>query len=64
MKISLLEKQQSDRDSLLSDPVFLSDSEKVQNLLIQRNDAAKELDSLYGLWENLMAEIETIEKTG
>jgi len=64
VKISLLEKQQSERDSLLSDPVFLSDSEKVQNLLIQRNDAAKELDSLYGLWENLMAEIETIEKTG
>jgi len=44
--------------------VFLADSEKVQNLLIMRNDAAKELDSLYGQWESLMAEIETIDKTG
>ncbi len=63
-RISLLEKQQSERDGLLSDPVFLADSEKVQNLLIMRNDAAKELDSLYGQWESLMAEIETIDKTG
>ncbi|MBL3539646.1 ABC-F family ATP-binding cassette domain-containing protein [Aminivibrio sp.] len=63
-KISLLEKQQSERDNLLSDPAFLSDSEKVQNLLIQRNNASKELDSLYELWESLMTEIETIEKTG
>ena len=63
-QISLLEKQQSERDDLLCDPSILSDSEKVQNLLIQRNDAAMELDSLYRLWEILMAEIEMIEKTG
>ncbi len=63
-QISLLEKQQSERDGLLSDPAFLADSEKVRNLLIQRNDAAKELDSLYGQWEGLMAEIEMIDKTG
>ncbi len=63
-QISLLEKKQSERDGFLSDPAFLVDSLSVQKLLIERNEAAKELDSLYTLWENLMAEIETIEKTG
>lgn len=63
-RIERLERDLMKRDALLGDPLFLTNSAKVSGLLIERNEAANELESLFALWEDLMAEMEKIEKTG
>ena len=63
-KIAALEELISQKDVRLSDPEVLSDGEKTQTLLINRNEAAEELEDLYGRWEVLAGEIEEIERTG
>ena len=62
--IEELEKEQSERDTLLADPVFLADSGKVTRLLIERSETEHKLETLLSDWEQLMAEIVEIEKTG
>ena len=62
--IEELEKEQSERDTLLADPVFLADSGKVTRLLIERSETEHKLETLLSDWEQLMAEIDEIEKTG
>jgi ATP-binding cassette subfamily F protein 3 len=62
--IEELEKEQSERDALLADPVFLADSGKVTQILIERSETEQKLETLLSDWEKLMAEIEEIEKTG
>ena len=61
-RIGVLEKSQSERDSLLGDPSFLSDSSKVSRLLIERGAASQELVSLLAEWEALMSEMALIEQ--
>ena len=63
-RIEGLETIQQERDVLLADPVFLGDSAKTSALLIERNETARELEELLLLWENLVSEINNIEKTG
>ena len=63
-RIENLETLQEQRDALLADPLFLSDSAKTSALLIERNEAARELEELLLLWEELVSEMNRIEKTG
>ncbi len=63
-RIETLETLQQERDSLLADPLFLSDSAKTSALLIERNETSRELEDLLSLWEDLVSEMNNIEKTG
>ena len=59
-----LESLQQERDGLLADPLFLSDSAKTTGLLIERKETSRELEKLLALWDELVSEINSIEKTG
>ena len=53
-KISELEEEIKKYDELLCTPEILSDSSKVRELMIKRNNANNELESLFSKWEQLM----------
>ena len=63
-RIETLETLQQQRDALLADPGFLSNSTKTSALLIERNETSRELEALLSLWEDLVSEMNNIEKTG
>ena len=63
-KIFRLEEEQKKRDRKLSDPEFLTNPAAVQELLIERSASAEELGSLYNMWEDLTAEMESVENAG
>ncbi len=63
-RIESLESLQQQRDTQLADPLFLSDSAKTSALLIERNETSRELEDLLQLWEDLVSEMNHIEKTG
>ena len=57
-KINKLESGQAQIDLDLCSPEVLSNSQKVQELMQQRNFNAKELEQAYADWENLNYELE------
>ena len=59
-KISDLETKLNDIDSALSNPETLSNSKKIQQLLIERDELDKELKNLYSEWEELNLKFELI----
>jgi len=63
-RIEHLEIDQANRDAQLCDPSFLADSVKVSALLIERNEAAREITNLLAQWEELAEEVDRIERTG
>ncbi len=62
--IERLEDEQSECDSLLCDPSVLADSARVTSLLIQRDEASRQIERLLKKWEELAEEVDRIEKTG
>ncbi|HRV98145.1 MAG TPA: ATP-binding cassette domain-containing protein, partial [Aminobacteriaceae bacterium] len=63
-RIEHLERDQAQRDAQLCDPSFLADSVKVSAILIERNEAAREIADLLAQWEELAEEVDRIERTG
>lgn len=63
-RIEHLERDQAERDARLCDPSFLSDSVRVSALLIERNEAARQIADLLVQWEELAEEVDRIERTG
>ena len=63
-RIEHLEKDQAERDAQLCDPSFLADSVRVSALLIERNEAARQIADLLVQWEELAEEVDRIERTG
>ena len=63
-RIEQLERDQAQRDAQLCDPSFLADSVKVSAILIERNEAAREIADLLAQWEELAEEVDRIERTG
>ncbi len=63
-RIEHLERDQAERDAQLCDPSFLSDSVRVSALLIERNEAARQIADLLVQWEELAEEVDRIERTG
>ena len=59
-KISDLETKLNEIDSALSNPETLSNSKKIQQLLIERDELDKELKNLYSEWEELNLKFERI----
>ncbi len=57
-KINKLESGQAKIDLDLCSPEVLANSQKVQELMQQRNFNAKELEQAYADWENLNYELE------
>ncbi len=59
-KISDLETKLNEIDKALSNPETLSNSKKIQQLLIERDELDKELKNLYSEWEELNLKFELI----
>lgn len=60
-RIASLEKRQEEIDALLCDPKTLSDSTRVQELMIERKTGEEALATDYERWETLAAELESVE---
>jgi ATP-binding cassette subfamily F protein 3 len=58
--IETAEKRRAEIDSLLCDPKHLSDSTRVQDLMLERKTLEKSLAKNYELWEKLSADMEKI----
>lgn len=54
LKIGALEEEINKCDELLCAPEVLSDSSKIRELMLKRNTANNELESLFSKWEQLM----------
>ncbi|MCL1940487.1 MAG: ATP-binding cassette domain-containing protein [Synergistaceae bacterium] len=57
LKINVHEEEIKNCDKMLCDPEILSDSSKIRELMLKRNAAANELESLLPEWEQLMGKI-------
>ncbi|MEA3507545.1 MAG: ATP-binding cassette domain-containing protein [Synergistota bacterium] len=62
-KIAEKEEEMEKTESLLSDPDTLSRSDRVTELMRQRDQTAKTLEAMMTRWEELMAVIEEIESS-
>ena len=60
--INDLESQKEKIDSDLCNPEILSDSEKIKNLMIERNKIENDLNASYSKWEELSNQYESIRK--
>lgn len=60
-KIERDERRREEISQLLCNPCILSDSDKVQSLMIELKETEKRIEENYPLWEELAAKIESIK---
>ncbi len=58
--IAELESRKQAIDSDLCNPEILANSERIQNLMIERNRLESQLEAQYSIWENLSQELESV----
>ncbi len=58
--ISELEARKQAIDSDLCNPEILANSERIKNLMIERNKLESQLEAQYSIWENLSQELESV----